>query len=201
MISRSENSDGGFTDLELIVMTAALLIAGFDTTASLMTHGFLALLTRPDQLADLRDRPERAATAAEELVRYLAAGVGLLREVAEETHIGGQRLAKGDYVVLAVQSANRDPQLCTDPDGLDLGRRPTQHLGFGHGPHQCVGQQLARLELATVLEVLPRRLPSLRLAAPLADIPFKSDSVVRGPAILPVTWDNPVRGRRTGEAG
>jgi cytochrome P450 len=147
------------------------------------------LLEHPDQWARLRAEPDLAATAAEELVRYLGVGTGLLREVTEDTEIGGQRLAKGDYVVVAIQSANRDTALYPDPDRLDVSRKPLAHLGFGHGPHQCVGQQLARLELTTVFRTLPARIPSLRLAVPLDGVEFKSDSVVRGPISLPVTWD------------
>src|SRR5262249_13374490 len=130
-----------------------------------------------------------AGTAAEDLVRHLAGGVGVLRQAIRDTNIGGQPIAAGDFVVVAVQPANRDPDLYPDADRLDVARKPGAHLGFGHGPHQCPGQQLARLELSTVLGTLARRIPSLRLAVPLKEIEFKTDSVVRGPAALPVTWD------------
>jgi len=189
MIERSEQTDRPFDDLELVAMSSALLIAGFDTTASMMSHGLLMLLERPDQLARLRDDPDLAGTAAEELVRHLAVGIGLLRQANRDTTVAGQPIAEGDYIVVAVQSANRDPELHADAEHFDVGRKPGAHLGFGHGPHQCVGQQLARLELATVLGTLARRIPSLRLAVPLAEIKFKTDSIVRGPAALPVTWD------------
>ena len=92
-------------------------------------------------------------------------------------------------VPIIVVSANRDPASGPDPDRLDIGRRPGPHLGFGHGPHQCVGQQLARLELTTVLRTVSRRIPSLRLAVPADQIAFKDDNLVRGPRALPVTWD------------
>jgi cytochrome P450 len=189
LVARSDSADARFTDQEVVSMAAAMLIAGYDTTASMITYGTLMLLEHPDQLARLREDPGLAATAGEEMVRYLGVGTGLLREVSRDTEIGGQPVAAGDYVVLAIQSANRDPELAADADRLDLGRKAPAHVGFGHGPHQCVGQQLARLELTTVLGTVPGRIPTLRLAVPLAEVEFKADTVVRGPSALPVTWD------------
>jgi cytochrome P450 len=190
IIRRGDASDRPFSDAELAAMAGGLLIAGYDTTASLMSYGFLALLTHPEQLDRLRADPDLAAPAAEELVRYLGVGTGLLRQAVEDTEIGGQPVAAGDYVVVVPQSANRDPDLYPDePDRLDIGRRPGPHVGFGHGPHQCVGQQLARLELTTALRTVARRIPSLRLAVPFEEVAFKDDNLVRGPRELPVTWD------------
>jgi len=133
--------------------------------------------------------PEQHGRIYRQLQRYLGVGTGLLREVAEDTEIGGQPVAAGDFVVVAIQSANRDPELAADADTFDMGRHPVAHLGFGHGPHQCVGQQLAWLELTTVLAALPGRIPTLRLAIPFAEIDFKTDTVIRGPSTLPVTWE------------
>ncbi|WP_433061450.1 cytochrome P450 [Dactylosporangium sp. CS-033363] len=189
LIARSDQTDRPFTDNELIAMAAGLLIAGYDTTASMIAHGMLALLEHPAELARLREDPSLAANGAEELVRYLGVGGGLMREVLEDTEIAGQPLAAGDFVVVAIQSANRDSALYADGDRLDIGRNPGAHVGFGHGPHQCVGQQLARLELTTVLATLPRRIPSLRLAVPFDDIRFKTETAVLGPQTVPVTWD------------
>jgi cytochrome P450 len=189
MIVRSDQTERPFTDMELVMMSAALLIAGYDTTASMISHSLLALLEHPQELDRLRADPSLAATAAEELVRYLGVGSGLLREVMQDTEIAGQPVKAGDYVVVAVQSANRDSALYADGDRLDVGRPSGAHLGFGHGPHQCVGQQLARLELTTVLATVPQRIPSLRLAIPFDDIRFKVDTSVLGPVALPVTWD------------
>ncbi|MFC4998035.1 cytochrome P450 [Dactylosporangium cerinum] len=189
MIVRSDQTDQPFTDMELVTMAAALLIAGYDTTASLISHGVLALLEHPQELERLRADPSLAATATEELVRYLGVGGGLLREVTQDTEIAGQPVKAGDYVVVAVQSANRDTALYADGYRLDVGRASGAHLGFGHGPHQCVGQQLARLELTTVLATLPGRIPSLRLAVPFDEIRFKVNSSVLGPVAVPVAWD------------
>lgn len=190
MIARSDGTERPFTDTELVRMSAAMLLAGYDTTASMISHGLLALLEHPQELDRLRADPGLAATAAEELVRYLGVGGGLLREVTEDTEIAGQPVKVGDYVVVAIQSANRDPALRPDGDRLDIGRAAGAHLGFGHGPHQCVGQQLARLELTTVLATIALRIPSLRLAVPFEGIRFKVNTAVFGPVALPVTWDN-----------
>ncbi len=189
MIVRSDQTDRPFTDFELVSMAAALLIAGYDTTASLISHSIVALLEHPAELERLRADPSLAGTAAEELVRYLGVGSGLLREVTQDTEIAGQPVKAGDYVVVAVQSANRDSDLYPDGDRLDIGRTSGPHLGFGHGPHQCVGQQLARLELTAVLGTVPRRIPSLRLAVPFDEIRFKVGGSVLGPVAVPVTWD------------
>lgn len=201
LVARSDATDRPFTDHELASMAAAMLIAGYDTTASMLTYGTLMLLEHPDQLARLRTDPGLAASAAEEMVRYLGVGTGLLREVAEDTEIAGQPVSAGDFVVLAIQSANRDPALVADADRLDVGRRAPAHVGFGHGPHQCVGQQLARLELTTALATLPGRIPTLRLAVPLSEVEFKADAVILGPSALPVAWDAVLPEPRRAEPG
>ncbi|MFI5914042.1 cytochrome P450 [Dactylosporangium sp. NPDC051541] len=198
MIVRSDETERPFTDTELVRMSAGLLVAGYDTTASMIAHGVLALLEHPPELARLRADPALAPTAAEELVRYLGVGGGLLRGVTEDTEIAGRPVKAGDYVVVAIQSANRDPALHADGDRLDVARPTGPHIGFGHGPHQCVGQQLARLELTAVLGTLPRRIPTLRLAVPFADIRFKVATAVLGPVAVPVTWDEIVS---SGEGG
>lgn len=199
MIVRSDATDRPFTDAELVAMSAALLIAGYDTTASMISHSILALLEHPEELARLRTDPSLATTAADELVRYLGVGTGLLREVTRDTELAGQPIKAGDYVVVAIQSANRDSALSPTADELDLGRASTAHVGFGHGPHQCVGQQLARLELTTVLTTVAQRVPSLRLAVPFAEVRFKVDTAVLGPVAVPVTWDEVLPAAKEGD--
>jgi cytochrome P450 len=188
MIEHSADSERPLTDEELTQMNGALLIAGFDTTASMITYGLVCLLNTPGQWAKLCAEPDLAASAAEELVRYLGAGIGLLRQATEDTVVNGQPIKAGDYVVVAVQSGNRDTALHPDADTFDVARRPGAHLGFGHGAHACVGQQIARIELTTVLGALARRVPALRIAVPAEEIVWKKDSVVRGPVELPVSW-------------
>lgn len=188
MIEHGADSERPLTDAELTQMNGALLVAGFDTTASMITYGLSCLLNTPAQWRRLCADPDLAASAAEELVRYLGVGVGLLRQATEDTVVHGQKIKAGDYVVVSIQSGNRDTALHPDADTLDVTRKPGAHLGFGHGAHACVGQQIARMELTTVLGSLARRVPDLRIAVAHEEIVWKRDSIVRGPAELPVAW-------------
>ncbi|WEB44571.1 cytochrome P450 [Streptomyces yunnanensis] len=115
----------------------------------------------------------------------------------ELTGIGGLLLAagldtttnmSGSTVVLASSAANRDPAKFTGPNTLDLHRNPVGHVGFGHGPHQCLGQQLARVEMRVAFPALAARFPGLRLAGPADDIPLRERATVYGVTTLPVTW-------------
>ncbi|GAA2822332.1 cytochrome P450 [Crossiella cryophila] len=189
LVTRGREHEQPFNDLELTKMAVGLLVAGYDTTASSITYGVLALLADRTQFDRLAADPALAVGATEELVRLLGVGAGLLRVATVDTEIGGQPIAAGEYVIAAAQAANHDPAHFPEPERLDIDRRTTSHLGFGHGPHHCVGQQIARLELTTALATLPCRVPTLRLAVPQAEIRFKADTTVYGPAALPVTWD------------
>ncbi|MER5530446.1 cytochrome P450 [Streptomyces sp. NPDC002677] len=199
IIARGERTERPFTDTELVMTSAALLVGGFASTDTIAACGLLALFQQPTQLDRLRAEPEQAGNAVEELIRFGTSSLpgSVLRRATEDTHIAGQAVAAGDYVVAVVQTANREEALVPDPDVLDIGRKPVPHLGFGHGPHQCVGQQLARLELKAVFETLLRRIPTIRPALPLEQIVFKKDSVVPGPAALPITWEAVLPARET----
>jgi cytochrome P450 len=189
MAAKAQAAQRSFTELELTKIAAGLLAAGYDTTASMITYSTLALLNDPDQFELLRDDPAAASNAAEEFIRLLGVGSGLMRVATVDTELAGTPIAAGDFVVLAVQSANHDPEQFPEPERLDITRPRGPHVGFGHGPHQCPGQHIARMELTTVLATLPRRIPSLRLAVPMDDIEFKKNTVVFGPVKLPVAWD------------
>jgi cytochrome P450 len=172
-------------------MALLLLIAGHETTANMIALGTLALLGHPDQLTTLRnsDDPALIAGAVEELLRYLTITQSGRRRVAlEDIEIGGQIIHAGEGIVLANETANRDEDRFPDPDRLDVHRDARGHLAFGFGVHQCLGQPLARVELQVVYGTLYRRIPSLRLAVALEQIPFKHDSNVYGVYELPVTW-------------
>jgi cytochrome P450 len=186
---RTTTTEHPFSDQELVAMCAVMLVAGFDTTATALAHGILALLTLPEELARLQKDASLIPAAVEEIVRMLGGASGVARQATCDTEIGGRRVARGDYVVVAIQAADHDPDVFPEPDRFDIGRRLDGHLGFGHGSHQCFGQQTARLEMTLALETLLRRMPSVRLAMPLTDIPFKTGTAVVGPARVPVTWD------------
>jgi cytochrome P450 len=168
-----------------------LLIAGHETTANMIALGTLALLEHPGQLARLRDTddPKLIASAVEELLRYLNITHNGRRRVAlEDIEIAGHTIRAGEGLIMANDIGNRDANVFTDPDTLDIGRDARRQIAFGFGVHQCLGQPLARMELQVVYGTLYRRIPTLRLATELEKINFKHDGSVYGVYELPVTW-------------
>jgi len=183
-------ADPALTDDELTNIANLLLMAGFETTASMLGLGVFVLLRRPDQLAALRADPSRVGDAIEELLRYLSiVHIGLFRFAKEDLELGGVHLPAGSTVVVSLLAANRDEQHWPDPDVLDVTRVRNSHLAFGHGVHQCLGQQLARMEMKIGYTELLRRLPNLRLAVPPEEVPLRNDMLHYGVHALPVTWD------------
>jgi cytochrome P450 len=182
---------GELSRREAALMAVLLVIAGHETTANMIALGTLALLEHPDQLAALRDTDDPAliAGAVEELLRYLTITHSGRRRVAlQDIEIDGQTIHPGDGIIVAAEAANRDADAFPDGDRLDIHRDARAHLAFGFGVHACLGQPLARVELQIVYGTLYRRIPGLRLAAPLEQIPFKHDSNVYGVYELPVTF-------------
>lgn len=168
-----------------------LLVAGHETTASMITLSTFALLQHPDQLAVLRetDDPAVIAAAVDELLRYLTiVHRGRPRVALQDIEVGGQLIKQGEGVILPIEAANRDPAAFPKPDRLDLGRAARHHMAFGFGVHQCLGQNLARVELQVVCRTLYRRIPSLRLAVGADQIRFQDSAVIYGVRELPVTW-------------
>ncbi|MBP2476639.1 cytochrome P450 [Crossiella equi] len=187
-----QQADAGvelLTDEVLVGFATLLLVAGHETTANQIALSTALLLQHPDQLALLRDRPELAPRATEELLRYLTiVQHGLQRTAVEDVEVGGTLVKAGEYVSLHLGVANTDPSLLADGERLDLTRPPSPHLAFGYGPHQCLGQQLARIEIQLALTSLFQRFPGLALAAPLHEIPFRTEMAVYGVHRLPVRW-------------
>ncbi|MGK5730669.1 cytochrome P450 [Streptomyces sp. URMC 124] len=177
------------TDEELAGIGAFLLGAGLDTTANMIAHGTFALLQNPEQLAALRGDPGLADQAVEELMRYLTIAHTGIKSALEDVELDGQLIKAGESVTLSFEAANRDPLRFPAPDVLDLHRKATGHLGFGHGIHQCLGQQLARVEMRVALPALFARFPALRLAVPPEEVPLRTHSNIYGVHSLPVTWD------------
>ncbi|GAA3646218.1 cytochrome P450 [Nonomuraea antimicrobica] len=176
------------SDEELAGIGGFLLGAGLDTTANMIALGTFTLLRHPAQLALLRADPGLAAKAVEELMRYLAIAHTGARAALEDVEVDGQVIRAGETVALSIQAANRDPRRFPDPDVLDLRREATGHLGFGHGIHQCLGQQLARVELRAALPALVTRFPALRLAVAPEEVPARDGTDIHGVHRLPVTW-------------
>jgi cytochrome P450 len=180
---------GELTDSELAGIGDLLLLAGHETTASMLGLGTALLLQNPGQLAVLRDQPGAVDAAVEELLRYLTiVHSGMPRTARTDVVIGSQLIRAGDRVICSLPAANRDGALGPDMDRLDLTREPTSHVAFGHGIHHCLGAPLARMEMRTAFPALLRRFPALRLAVPLEEVPFRAFSVVYGVQSLPVAW-------------
>ncbi|HEX6359325.1 cytochrome P450 [Actinophytocola sp.] len=185
-------ADPALTDDELINMINLVLIAGFETTARMLGLGIFVLLQRPEQLAMLRDDPSRVGDAVEELLRFLSvSNTGVFRFPKEDLELGGEHIPAGSTVVISLLAVNWDSEHWKEPDKLDLNRVRTSHMAFGHGVHQCLGQQLARMELAVGYVELLRRLPNLRLTVPPEEVPLRPDMLAYGVQELPITWDAP----------
>ncbi|QOZ98185.1 cytochrome P450 [Streptomyces violascens] len=186
----SELTDSDLTDEELLGMALVLLAAGLDTTANMLALGTFALLRHPEQLAALRDDPGLTDRAVEELLRYLSVGKTFMRTALEDVRLGGRTVEAGSSLILSYNTANRDPSRFTDPHTLDFQRQEGGHVAFGHGIHQCLGQQLARVEMRVGFPALLNRFPSLRLAVPAEEIALRTElSDIHGVKSLPVTWD------------
>ncbi|WP_327085904.1 cytochrome P450 [Nonomuraea sp. NBC_01738] len=180
---------GELTDEELTGVAFLLLVAGHETTANMLALGTFALLTHPEQLAKLRDDPAVAENAVEELLRYLTIiHIGPVRAALADVELDGRLIREGDSVTISLPVVNRDPERFDDPDALDLTRHAGTHLAFGHGIHQCLGQQLARAEMRIAYPALLRRFPGLELAVPAQEVPMRTDMSIYGVHRLPVTW-------------
>ena len=168
---------------------AMILRAGHDTTTNMIGMGALLLLRDDALRARLAADPSLVEGAVEEFLRYVSPVQFSPRRVAlEDVAIGGVMVAKGEGLFLSLPSANRDDALFADPDRIDIVRDNAQHLTFGYGIHQCLGQMLARFELQVMYRAILARLPKLRLAVPLDQVRFKDDMQIYGIHNLPVTW-------------
>jgi cytochrome P450 len=176
-------SDQGdvLTQAELLATCILLLVAGHETTVSLIGNGALALLRHPGQLAWFRAHPEAAPGAIEELLRYDPPVQLTARNALEDVELAGRRIDRGQMILMLIGGANRDPAVFPHPDRLDLTRRAERHLAFGLGIHYCLGAPLARLEGQIALAKLFRR--ELHLAGEIA---YRDNFILRGLATLPV---------------
>jgi cytochrome P450 len=179
----TEDHDG------LVSLGVLLLIAGHETTANMISLGTLALLQNPDQLAALRADPAKTPDAVEELLREFTIAEFVTSRVAvADTVIGGAEIKAGEGVLTLGNAANHDPDVFENPTRIDIDRGARNHIAFGYGAHQCLGQNLARVELQIVFDTLFARVPTLEVAAPMSELPFKDDASVYGLHSLPVRW-------------
>lgn len=178
-----DNRDGAeVSDEVLINSVRAFWHAGFEVPSRFLGNAMLALLSYPGALAAFR-RAESLDQAVEELVRYAGPVQAVSRACTQEVRLNGQRIRKGDIVIVFIAAANRDPEQFDDPDELVLSRRATPNLGFGKGAHSCLGLQVARMEARVVISTFLRLHPDLRLAG--EPVP-RANATLRGLASLPV---------------
>jgi cytochrome P450 len=185
----ARDGDERLDQQELLSTIFQLIIAGHDTTASLIENSVVALLCNPEQLAELRAEPERIGAAVEEFLRYDApVPHSTFRYALEPIELGDVTIPAGAQVIINLASANRDGDFYAHPDTLDIDRTDSRHLAFGHGIHFCLGAPLARMEGQLALNTLLRRFPELRLAVPREELHWGHGDglVLRGLSALPV---------------
>ncbi|PKV91920.1 cytochrome P450 [Amycolatopsis echigonensis] len=184
-----KREEGAYDHDDLVSLAFLLLIAGHETTANMISLGTVALLENPDALAAIKEDPGKTLDAVEELLRYFTiAELATTRVALEDVDIAGVTIKAGEGVLGLSYAANFDPEVFPEPERLDITRGGRHHVAFGFGAHQCLGQNLARMELQIVFDTLFRRIPTLRLAVPVDQLPFKHDSGVFGLYCLPVSW-------------
>jgi cytochrome P450 len=167
-----------------------MMLAGHETTANMISLGTVALLEHPEVFERLgkTDDPALIANAVEELLRYLSIVHAQVDRIAtEDLVLGGQQIRAGDRLLMNLPAGNWDSEFVDSPETLDIARNVRGHVAFGYGTHQCIGANLARVEMQAAFATLARRLPGLRLAVPRDELKFK-DADIYGMKELPVTW-------------
>jgi cytochrome P450 len=173
-------------DTEFLLFFLLLVDAGGDTTRNLLSAGLIALLESPDQLAWLKaDLPNRLASAREELLRWTTPVIYMRRTAKRDVEIGGELIREGQKVVMYFGSANRDAQKFERPDTLDLSRMPNEHIAFGTGPHGCLGQHIARIEIDALLHEVLTRMEDIELEGTPEWLP---SNFISGPKTMKVRF-------------
>lgn len=162
-----------------------LATAGHDTTSASIAGGLHALLTHPEQYQKLLVQPELYASAAEEMIRWVIPVKHFARTALANTELGGQKIAKGDTVVMFFDSASRDDSAIPEPDLFDIARKGNKHLVFGHGRHYCLRMHLARMDITVLME---RLLPQLDAIALNGEPSYIPSHFVSGLNLLPVGY-------------
>ncbi|MGX5516075.1 cytochrome P450 family protein [Bacillus cereus] len=174
---------------ELYSMIMLLIVAGHETTVNLITNTVLALLENPNQLQLLKDNPKLIDSAIEEGLRYYSpVEVTTARWAAEPFQIHDRTIEKGDMVVIALASANRDETVFENPEVFDITRENNRHIAFGHGSHFCLGAPLARLEAKIAITTLFNRMPELQIKGNREEIKWQGNYLMRSLEELPLTF-------------
>ena len=181
----------GQLDYNTVAVNAVIMMqAGHETTANMISLGTVALLEHPEVFARLGQTDDAAviANAVEELMRYLSIVHAQVDRIAtEDLILGGQQIRAGERLLMSLPAGNWDSEFVDSPETLDIARNTRGHVAFGYGTHQCIGANLARVEMQVAFATLARRLPELRLAVPRDELKFK-DADIYGMKELPVTW-------------
>ncbi|MGZ3378195.1 MAG: cytochrome P450 [Phenylobacterium sp.] len=173
-------------DMEFLLFFLLLVDAGGDTTRNLLSGGLLALMEHPEQFAWLMaDLPNRLATAREELLRWTSPVIYMRRTARHDVELAGQQIRSGDKVVMYFGAANRDPAAFERPKTLDLARDANPHIAFGTGPHGCLGQHIARIEIDAMLREVLTRMSGFELAAPPE---WLASNFISGPKVMPLRF-------------
>ncbi|MDT7725247.1 MAG: hypothetical protein QOI21_1823 [Actinomycetota bacterium] len=179
---------GAYDRTAMVGMAFLLLLAGHETTANMISLGTVTLLRNPEQLEAIKSDPAKTLSAVEELLRYTTiTDTVTMRLAMADVELGGQTIKAGEGVAVLGFAANTDPTAFERPEEFDLERGARHHVAFGFGPHQCLGQNLARLELQIVFDTLFRRIPGLKLAQSVEELRGK-EAVVYGIRELLVSW-------------
>ena len=183
--------DGDHLDeSSLIYETLLILIGGDETTRHVLSGGMYELLTHPDQFALLASEPGRRQLGIEEMLRWVSPIKNMARTATRDVELHGRTITEGQKLLLLYPSANRDERNFEEPERFDVTRTPNDHMAFGFGAHFCLGNRLARLELATMLDRLFERLPDLALATDV-EPPKRNANFVSGIESMPVTFTPP----------
>jgi cytochrome P450 len=187
VLAHGEVDGESLRDPEITMFVLTLLVAGNETTRSLISNGLHALATHPDQRRAMATDASAIPTGVEELLRWEPSIMSFCRTATRDTEVSGTPIAEGDHVLLCYQSANRD-ELAFGPtaDRLDVRRDPNPHTSFGYAEHYCLGAGLARLEARVLFEELLARWPDFELAGPIERLPSR---LARGVRHLPLCLD------------
>jgi cytochrome P450 family 142 subfamily A polypeptide 1 len=187
ILVNSEVDGQRMSDDEIVFETLLILIGGDETTRHTLTGGVEQLLRHPDQWQRVVADPALVPGAVEEMLRWTAPVKNMARTVMRDNDFHGTQLRAGEKMLLLFESANFDESVFGDPENFRIDRTPNAHLAFGFGTHFCLGNQLARLELTTMLRTIARRLPDLRLAGDSA-LPLRPANFVSGLEEMPVLF-------------
>ncbi|BBZ77904.1 cytochrome P450 [Mycolicibacterium anyangense] len=187
ILVNSEVEGQRMDDQEIIMETLLILIGGDETTRHTLSGGTEQLLRHKDQWDQLTADDTLVAGAIEEMLRWTSPVKNMARTALRDVEFHGTQLREGEKMLLMFESANFDETVFGDPENFRIDRNPNSHLAFGFGTHFCLGNQLARLELSTMLRKLLQRLPDLRLADS-AQVPLRPANFVSGPEAMPVVF-------------